>query len=174
MIVHGYKAFASDGTNSYGTVFPVGKYHVDGKISFGPRGNGFHFAKRMEDTIRYGRIDDSLGDVLIAEVIGSGAIEEGEDSYGGFYDLYSASDIDIIRYLDRSEIIYMALQLPDYRMVRFVSYFRLTDEEISLFYGKYVNVDLAIDYYQRGMKDVYDIENVRQRYLNNVKIKQLQ
>lgn len=173
MEIHGYKAFAPDMTNRFGKKFPVGKYHVDGDISFGVHGNGIHFAKNIEDTIRYGKIDDGVGDVTIAEVIGSGIIVEGEDSYGGFYDLYCASDLEILRYLTRVEIINIALNLSPHRMERFVSYFRLTPQEMELFYGIDLHVDAAIDYYQKGIKDVYYTENINKRFMRNVKVYQI-
>ena len=50
----GFKSFNLDRTNCYGKIFEEGKeYHCDGEIKFGPHGNGFHFAERLEDTIRY-------------------------------------------------------------------------------------------------------------------------
>lgn len=173
MEIHGYKAFAPDGTNRFGVTFPIGKYHIEGQISFGTSGNGLHFAERLEDTIRYGKDADGIGDVLIAEVIGSGIIAKGEDEYAGFYDMYSASDLEIVRYLSRAEIINYALKLPPYRLKRFVSYFRLTEVEQNLFYGIDISVDLAIDYYQRGMTDIYLLHNVASRFLeknNKVKV----
>ena len=151
MEINGYKAFAPDGTNVHGIVMPVGSYHEKGEISFGLKGHGIHFAKRLEDTIRYGKVEAGVGDVLIASVKGYGTIVEGYDDYNGYYDLYSASDIDILKYLSREEIIRYALALPSYRMERFVASFRLTKEEINLFYGYDAHVDWALDYYQKAL-----------------------
>lgn len=155
MTIHGYKSLNSDGTNMAGKILLPGKYHCDGEIKFGPSGNGFHFAKNMEDTIRYSDYHNLLRQIIIAEVIGSGIIDEGADEYNGYYDLYAASDLEIVRYLSREETIYEALQLPSYRMVRFVSLFKLYPQEILLFENIDYEVDLAIDYYQRGIKDTY-------------------
>lgn len=173
MKIKGYKAFAMDGTNVKGIIFPPGRYHCDGNISFGTHGNGYHFAKRLEDTIRFGIVDDKLvGNVLIAEVIGSGTIAEGTDEYYGYYDMYSASDLEVIRYLSREEIIQYALSLHDSkRMERFVSKYYLTEEEQQLFYGIYEEVDLAIDYYQRNKKNVYTPEKKYQYFLRYQKKK---
>lgn len=159
MTINGYKSFNNDGTNIIGEILLPGIiYHCDGEIKFGPKGNGFHFAKNMEDTIRYSDYDNFLRKIIIAEVIGSGIIDEGSDEYNGYYDLYAASDLEVVRYLSREEIISLALTLPFYRMIRFISLFKLYPSEISLFENIYHEVDLAIDYYQRGIKDVYNKE----------------
>ena len=153
--IFGYKSFSLDRRNIYGIVFEEGKkYHVDGDIKFGPQGNGYHFAERFEDTIRYsGYSSDSiLRDVSIAEVIGSGKIVKSEDFYNEYFDMYSVSDLEIIKFLSREEIISLALNLPEMRMKRFVSLFRLNDDEIELFLGKSIIVDSEINYYQLKKK----------------------
>lgn len=170
MTINGYKSFNNDGTNIIGEILLPGNiYHCDGEIKFGPYGNGFHFAKNMEDTIRYSDYDNFLRKIIIAEVIGSGIIDEGSDEYNGYYDLYAASDLEIVRYLSREEIISLALTLPSHRMVRFISLFKLYPSEIPLFENIYHDVDLAIDYYQRGIKDVYNKEYTK--LYTNYKIK---
>ena len=67
MEIRGYKAFNKDMTNRYGVEFKVGSvYEVEGDARFGNDGNGFHFCKRLEDTLRY---FDGMGDeIQIAEV----------------------------------------------------------------------------------------------------------
>ena len=86
--------------NRYGMTFEEGKeYSVSGEIVFGNLGNGFHFCQRLEDTLRY--VNAMNGDVLLAEVIGSGEIKEGYDDYYGYYDMYVASDLKVVRVLDR-------------------------------------------------------------------------
>lgn len=136
--IFGYKSFNMDATNWYGKVFEEGKcYHCDGDIKFGPNGNGYHFAERMEDTIRYSdeKSGTVLRNVLIAEVIGSGILALGEDDYNGYYDMYSTSDLKIVRFLSREEVIKMALQLREFQLARFISLYRLTSEELQLFRG---------------------------------------
>lgn len=54
-------------------------------------------------------------------------------------------------------------------MVRFISLFKLLPSEIPLFENIYHDVDLAIDYYQRGIKDVYNKEYTK--LYTNYKIK---
>ena len=53
-MIKGYKAFNKDLTNRYGSEFVEGTtYRVEGELKFGNNGNGFHFCKRLEDTLRY-------------------------------------------------------------------------------------------------------------------------
>ena len=129
-IIHGYKAFASDGTNIALEIMPPGQYHYNGTIKYGK--SGYHFAKNLEDTIRY----SGSSNPLIAEVLATGIIDEGVDEYYGYYDVYAASDIKIIRYLTRTEIINHALKLSENRMKRFIISFELTNEELDLFINK--------------------------------------
>ena len=156
MAIKGYKSFDVDHTNCYNSYFEEGKsYHVEGQIIYGVHGNGIHFAKRLEDTIRFSGTSDTLKDVAIAEVIGDGIIVEGYDHYNGYYDLYCCSDLEVVKFLTREEIIEHALTLGEFGMERFVSQFRLESDEIDLFMGKSIRVDNALEYYQRGNKDIY-------------------
>ena len=171
MIV-GYKSFSYDGVNQAGEKFEVGlNYHCNGIIKYNH--NGFHMAKNFEDTIPFSDLVDEDGnfkmlhDIIIAEVEGSGNIDCVSDIYSdyyGYYDMYACSDMKVIRYLSREELISMALALPDYRMKRFVSYMELTREEISLFYGRYPIVDAAIEYYQKNNKEIYNSNNLQKIY----------
>lgn len=157
-MIQGYKSFSLNKENNYGFKFEEGlTYHIDGDIVFGTKGNGFHFAKNIEDTLRYS-IDNKQRDIVIAEVIGYGTIVEGSDEYYGYYDMYSVSDLKIVKFLTREEVLEIAINLSVYRMKRFVSLFKLNEDEINLFYGIYHEVDLAIEYYQLGNKEVYQKE----------------
>ncbi len=154
MEIKGYKAFNEDFTNRYNRVFKEEKsYHTDGEISFGLNGKGFHFCKRLEDTLRY--FDTFENSIVIAEVIGSGKIVEYHDDYYEYYDLYASSDIKIVKFLSREEIIDMALKFSERRMKRFIMGYKLKPYEIYLFEHKYPSIDTAIDYYQRGNKEAY-------------------
>lgn len=170
--VVGYKSFSSDYLNQAGEKLNVGcKYHYEGKIRYNK--SGYHLATHFEDTIPFSDILDKNGnrnllhDICIAEVIGSGIIDEVPDTYAnyyGYYDMYACSDIEVIRYIPREELIKMALKLNEYRMLRFVSQCKLTKEEIKLFENKYPKVDMALDYYQKNIKDVYSTEENRNKY----------
>ena len=135
-------------------------YHVDGKIIFGNGGNGYHFAKNLEDTLRYQLKDeDYLTRPNIAKVIGFGDIVESFDEYYGYYELYAAENIKILKYLSEEEIINYALNLREDRMLRFVSLYRLNSDEIKLFKNKYLSVDLALLYYQMKIHDIYKLSH---------------
>lgn len=153
-----YKCFNSDLTNRYGTKFEVGKtYHANGAIKFGNNGNGFHMCQRLEDTLRY---FDAMGnEVAICEVTGYGACDKGEDTIYDYYDMYAYENMTINKRLSREEIINYALQATGNRAQRFVTLYRLTPEEMILFEKKFeydFSIGLAIDYYQRGIKDAYE------------------
>ena len=67
MEIKGYKAFNEDFTNRYNRVFKEDKsYHTDGEISFGLNGKGFHFCKRLEDTLRY---FDTFENSIVIDII---------------------------------------------------------------------------------------------------------
>lgn len=159
--IKGYKAFNADFTNNYGYHFDEARVNsVSGRATFGTSGNGYHFCERLEDTLRY--FDAMNGDVLFAEVIGSGDIHEGSDEYYGYYDMYAATNLEIVRVLDRQDIIEMFSDVAWYRMVRFVQGFRLTEEEIVRFKEIYANEEdvlKAIAYYQEGKKDTFELKN---------------
>lgn len=145
-VIHGYKAFDSDGTNIALEIMPPGTYHFDGTIKYGK--SGYHFAEKLEDTIRY----SGTNTPLIAEVIATGIIDEGFDEYNGYYEVYTASDIKIIRYLNREEIIEYALKLNDDRMQRFVTGFELSNDELDLFVQKNKRLENTIQAYEIRQK----------------------
>ena len=104
------------------------------------------------------------GDVAICEVIGSGDIVEYSDEYYGYYDMFAATELEVLKALTREEIINMYLSVPSHRMVRFVQGFRLEPLEKELMrccYSDDIDVLNAISYYQDGDKDVYSRERGR-------------
>jgi len=165
MEVKGYKTFHDGLVNSYGKKFELGKlYSVDGEISFGNRGNGFHFCKNIEDTFRY--FDAKEGKVVVAEVTGFPKTVIFNDEYNGFYDMYSAKSIRIDRIINREELINMFLTdiTLEHRVIRFIQLYRLTEEEIQLFklwYASSREIINAILYFQEDQKDVYEKEFVK-------------
>lgn len=144
-------------TNRYGKKFEVGKvYSIEGDISFGNNGNGFHFCKNMEDTLRY--FDATSDEVKICLVKGFGKFILEEDDYNGYYDMYSIENIEILKILSREEIIKIALGLNELRVCRFIQSFKLSNEEIELFKEKFKNnirVNQYLEYYQIGNKDAF-------------------
>lgn len=155
----GYKSVDKNYKDISGNILEEKKiYHVDGKIIFGNNGNGYHFAKNLEDTLRYQLKDeDFLTRPNIAKVIGFGDTVESFDEYYGYYELYAASNIKVLKYLKEDEIITYALNLREDRMLRFVSLYRLNSDEIKLFKNKYLSVDLALLYYQMKIRNTYEL-----------------
>ena len=97
--MEGYKIFIGNKDNfenNYGFQFEEGKiYETDQEIF--PKKAGFHFAKRLEDTLRYGNAREE--DVIICKVTALGKIIEYEDEYYGYYDLYVTDKIKIDKIL---------------------------------------------------------------------------
>lgn len=155
-MVKGYKCFNKDMINSYGLKFEIGKkYKVNGKVQPGINGNGFHFCTNIEDTFRYFYPDCG---VEVCEVIGTGDVARFNDEYNGYFDMYAAEELTIVRKIEREEIIQMALKMSEVRVCRFIQSFKLTPEEIKLFedkFSKYILVLLAIEYYQKENTEVY-------------------
>ena len=168
--IQGYKAFNKDRTNRYGRVFLAGRvYQVNAKPKFGNKGIGFHFCRRLEDTLRYFPAMEE--EIAIAQVTAIGDIVESSDEYYGYYEMFSTNRIRIERFLTRLEIIQMYLakkRLPELRVIRFIQNFKLSPEEIVLFkvdYAENVNIQNVISYYQEGNKDVYNIEEIPKQRL---------
>ena len=155
----GYKSVDKKYKDISGNILEENKiYHVDGNIVYGNGGNGYHFAKKLEDTLRYQLNDDDfLTRPNIAKVIGFGDIVESFDEYYGYYELYAAESIKILKYLKEDEIIAYALGLREDRMLRFVSLYRLNSNEIKLLKNKYLSVDLALLYYQMKIRNTYEL-----------------
>ena len=154
-MIFGYKCFNKDLVNRYGTIFEIGKeYHEENDIKFQCR--GFHMCANLEDTLRY--FDAMHSSVDIAKVVGYGNINEYDDDYNGFYNMYAAEYLKILYVLSRDEIINYALNLSPERAKRFVSLYKLNNEEIVLFQERYRNMHYvldAIEYYQLGNDKIY-------------------
>lgn len=89
MKIRGFKAFSSNMTNYHGITFEEHKLYTipnDMAIKYGKEGNGFHFAKNMEDTLRY--VDGMNEIIYIASIIASGEIVQTKN----MEDMYYGSD----------------------------------------------------------------------------------
>lgn len=152
-MVNGYKCFNKGLINRYGHKFEEGEiYHYVGDVKF--HKSGFHMCSNLEDTLRY--FDAFNDEVDIASVTGYGDINAYDDEYNGFYDMYAVEYLKINHVLTRDEIIEYALKLPEFQVKRFISLFKLTNDEIELFQDKFFNVKsviLTIDYYQNKDND---------------------
>ena len=155
--VRGYKAFNIDATNRYGKPFTEGEtYQVEGEIKFGNDGNGFHVCTALSDVFRY--VDATEKNVLVAEVTGRGEYAKYDDTYYGYYDMYSFEEITIDRFMTRDEIIEKMLNSPAYEVNKFLSTCRLSEEEKILFARKFrSNLDVikCLLYYHYGCTEIY-------------------
>lgn len=159
-MIKGYKIFIGNKNcfvNNYKKMFEVGKiYEVRERIH--PKDSGYHFALRLEDTLRYGNAKEE--EFVLCEVTALGNIVEYEDEYYGYYDLYVTDKIRIDKILTRNEIIDYALKLPDYRLIRLIATMKLDDEEVKLFLNRETEVLKYIDYYHYGNKDAFKIKRI--------------
>ena len=162
MRINGYKAFNSDKTNRYGLPFEEGAdYHVDGPVSFGNDGNGFHMCTHLSDVFRYFDPDD----VIVASVIGSGeyVVRDDENWMEPYYDMYVVSDLHINKFLTREEIINIIINSSSSDIIKFFATFNINDKEKVMFARKFrdnYDVMKALMYYQYGFKDVYFKNNI--------------
>ena len=135
-MIEGYKCFNSGLVNRYGLKFePFKEYHATGDIIF--HSNGFHMCVNLEDTLRY--FDAMNKSVDIAKVVGYGDTSQYDDEYNGYYDMYAVEYLKILSVLSRDEIIDYALKLTPLRAKRFISLYKLSDNEIILFKEKFYN-----------------------------------
>ena len=157
-MIKGYKCFNKGLITNYNDKLELNKiYHVKDNIKFSQ--SGFHLCSYLEDTFRY--FDTFQNEVDVTEVIGYGNISKYDDEYNGFYDMYSVEFMKIVRVLLREDIIKYAINLPEYRLLRFISLYKLNLNEIKLFKKLYYNnknIINAIMYYQENIKDVYEKE----------------
>ncbi len=150
-----YKAFNRDLVNRYGDKFEIGKiYQIEGKIKWGTHGNGFHMCIYPENCFRYFDSENCE----LALVRGFGEMQCYEDEYNAYYDMYVCECMEILKILNRDEIIDMALNLYTYRIKNFLKTFKLTAEEIEIFkiiYGNEEDILNFISYYQENDKDAF-------------------
>ncbi len=155
--VKGYKAFNKDSTNRYGQPFTEGSTHkVTGEVKFGNDGNGFHMCTALSDVFRY--VNAMEDDVLVAEVTGRGNYVKRDDTYYGYYDMYSFEEITIDKFLSREEIITKMLESPSHEVEKFFSTCRLSEQEKVLFARKFrsdIEVIKALLYYHFGCTEIY-------------------
>ena len=163
-MVLGYKAFNSDLSNRYGQKFREKRIYHSGDKDIKFRKTGFHFCKRLEDTLRY---YDGFSEIKIAKVAGFGEIDEYEDNYYGYYDMYSAKDMYIHHFLSEKEVVDYVIDIlaNSYnveRVIRFISGYKI-DDDVKIKILKLIRnecdkmrVEKAIKYYQEGKKYVYN------------------
>ncbi len=145
-------------TNRYGYPMEIGKiYSVKGPISFGNYGNGFHYCKNLVDVFRFGNTEKP-NDFIVTKVVGYGDTQVVDDEYYGYYDMYVSRNLYIVKLLSREEIISQILTSPEPDVLKFLSTFTLTPEEIVMFKQHFASnnrIISAIKYYQEKQEDTY-------------------
>lgn len=153
-MIQGYKCFHKGLIDNDGCQYEVGKvYHTK---EFMEKDHGFHVCTNLEDTLR--NFDAMNSEVDIALVNCFGKLNKFNDENYGFYDMYLAENIVIKKVLTREEIINYALNLDPESIKRFLTLFKLTEEEIILFQNKFINYPEVADYilyYQQNDKEAF-------------------
>ena len=164
--VKGYKAFNKDATNRYGRPFTEGEtYRITGELQFGNDGNGFHMCTSLCDVFRYVNATDD--DVLVAEVTGRDERVRRDDDYYGYYDMYCFRELTIDRFMSREEIIEEMLNASAHEVKKFLSTFRLNEEEKIKFLRRFrddLETTKHILYYQFGCTEIYHNNSMKVNY----------
>lgn len=165
MIIEGYKGFNGNKTNRQGDLFEEGKtYKINGNVSFGNNGNGFHMCTSLSDVFRY--FDE---DIVVAKVIGYGNTVCYNDEYYGYYNMYAVSNLYVTKFLTRDEIITKMLKASENDTLKFLSTFALRNAEKKLFLKKYENdekMQRYILYYQYGYQNIF--KNKEENYQEGI------
>ena len=106
----------------------------------------------LEDAFR------NYNDSSIYLVEGKGEGRHVPDLVDEFLERYDFEEIKILKKMTREEIVEYGLRLDGKRLERFLSYFKLTDEEKDLFVNNFdKNSDemYAIRYYALGQKNAF-------------------
>ncbi|MBR7041882.1 MAG: hypothetical protein IKI04_00100 [Bacilli bacterium] len=140
------------------TKINIGKiYHFKDGKKFDNDEKGYYACERLEDTLR---AQDAMNkEVDIAKVICWGVNAEYRDDIYEFYNTYDFENMLITEIMTREEIIKYGLELNEVSVKRFLSLFRLTEEEIILFKEKFKNdgdVISTIEYYQEGNEKAFE------------------
>ncbi len=148
-MIRGFKCFDKGLINRYGKQFVLNKtYSVEGVISFGNRGNGYHFCANPEDTLRYFLPDTGLvtkDDIDICRIESNTSdYVTYEDEYYGYYDMYAAREIILKSKMSHEELIEYMKDTAFFRKRRFVEQYYLLPEELELFLGDSLYLDQTI------------------------------
>ena len=151
----GFKSFDKNFKSFNDIIMEPNKiYEIDGEIKY--HKHGYHFASRLEDTLRY--VNGLEEEVKLCKIKALGLIDWYDDEYYGYYDLGCTNKIYIDKLLTREEIIDYALNLHEQRLLRFIQGYKLTKEELELFksiYKRKENVLNFISYFQEKDYDVF-------------------
>ena len=150
----GFMCFYEDMTDLQNDSYEIGrKYNEEDK------GKKFTIYKNLEDSLR--NYHAEINDVIICIVEGLEGGRKIEDTVYEFIERYEFDSIKILKRVPREFVIEYGLNLYDFRLERFLSSYKLTDEEKDKFrlkFGKDPNSKSTIDYYINGKKDAYKEE----------------
>ncbi len=124
----GYRAFNSDYTNDLGEKFELNEtHHIDGKINatFGKKGNGYYFYTDLADVFRF---EDPQKEIKVAVVEATGSIDCVKDEYNNYL-RYACSDLTVVKYLSREEILNTVLSEGIHSIDKFIRTYNLTEDE---------------------------------------------
>ena len=152
--VYGYKAFYKGLIDKGGEKFIEGETnHKDSNGYFYIR--KYLFCEKLEDALSF--VDSFENEIEVAKVSSTDASDGLLSSPFGGTARYTSSSLKIEKVLSRKEIIDSVLL--DGEMDRFISLYKLSDDEIEYILDKY---DGSIDYisryierYQKGEKDAF-------------------
>lgn len=160
----GFKCFNKGLINQHGVKFHPNKIHkVNGEVVFGNSGNGYHFCKDIENTLRYFHVDADQID--LCKVEGSGDIKTSNDEYNGYFDMYVASELKVVSILSFDDILSEVNNMCVDRFIRFIQSYPL-DKHIfmDLVNQKFANnfhikerINKHYSYYQEGNEDAFGI-----------------
>ena len=116
----------------------------------------YSFAENLEDSLKF-NVYSQHKRPIITEVTGIGNIRNIESDYYEFYNTFVADDLRIDKILTPEEVIEYARNLNQSRLERFVSLYKLNNDEIKALKEKYLKVDLALLYYQKNQLNIYKL-----------------
>lgn len=129
--IKGFKVFYKDLTTRSGMSLKVGQsYRIPNHISL--KDSAYHFCHNMEDGLCF---FDKKEELEICEVLSDDEVIPFENDYYGYYELYAARHIELLKKLTRQEIIdnykelAKNLYINEMRIARFLNGYQLTEEE---------------------------------------------
>ena len=152
--IYGYKAFYKGLINNEGEKFCEGETNYkDGEGYFYDR--KYLFCEKLEDAISF--VNSFENDIEVAKVSSTDASDDLLSAPFGGSIRYISSSLKIEKVLSRKEIIDSMLLNGD--MNKFISLYKLSDEEINYILDKYDGsidyISRYIDRYQKGEKDAF-------------------
>ena len=168
--MYAYKIFNKGLINKYGTKFELNrdyKIATNKKLSFGNSGYGYHIVTNLEDGYRYfDGFNQELDTTLITT---NGNLVKFDDEYYDYYNMYVTDEIRILKVLNREEILDYMLKTNIYRIIRFISLYKLTDDEINIIKLNYPDDSVLnyINYYQYNDKRAFEKQYIKKKGFKN-------